>query len=120
MKKRLSNHNSNNNQKKEKPSYAKMFKEQMKKESEMNSNKSHISNNKNVSNTGNKNIKDKSKEEKHVGINFDNLNDWDNIVYPNDNEINHIISNNKENNINLNNNININQNEFQNNIIILI
>ena len=47
MKKR--NTNINNNQKKEKSSYAKMFKEQIKKEAE-NSNKSHISNHKNKKN----------------------------------------------------------------------
>ena len=55
-----------------------MFKEQMKNEAEMNSNKSHISNSKNLNNTKGKNI-----GAKNAGINFDNLNDWDNIVYPN-------------------------------------
>ena len=130
MRKRNVNPNQINNQKKEKPSYAKMFKEQMKKEAEMNSNKSHISNNKNSSKIDSKNIKEEKKEVKHnVGINFENLSDWDNIVYPGDNEIKQMLSNNKEinviNNINNENNINIinnnndlkNQNEFQNNII---
>ena len=127
MRKRNVNPNQINNQKKEKPSYAKMFKEQMKKEAEMNSNKSHISNNKNSSKMDSKNIKEEKKEVKHnVGINFENLSDWDNIVYPGDNEIKQMLSNNKEINvINNENNINIinnnndleNQNEFQNNII---
>ena len=114
MRKRNVNPNQNNNQKKEKPSYAKMFKEQMKKEAEMNSNKSHISNNKNSSKIDNKNVKEEKKEVKHnVGINFENLSDWDNIVYPGDNEIKQMLSNNKEiNNVNIinqENNINFNK-----------
>jgi hypothetical protein len=101
MKKRNVNIN-NNNPKKEKPSYAKMFKEQMKKEAEANSNKSHISTNKNQSKVENKKAKEEKQEEKHnAGINFENLSDWDNIVYPENNEIKNIISNNNEkNNIN--------------------
>ena len=127
MKKRNSNTN-NNNQKKEKPSYAKMFKEQMKKEAELNSNKSHISKNNNHSKIDNNKTEEKKQEEKHsVGINFDNLSDWDNIVYPDNNEIKNIIANNaingnnNQNDINKENNIdnnNIAQNEFQNNNII--
>ena len=109
------NKNINNNQKKEKSSYAKMFKEQIKKEAEMNSNKSHIlNNNKNTKNTENKNNKEEKQEIKHnTGINFDKLSDWDNIVYPNDSEINQI----KLNELNNNNNINNNKNEIENNII---
>ena len=129
MSKRNANINNNINPKKEKPSYAKMFKEQMKKEHEMTSNKSHISNNKNASKIENNINKEEKKEVKHnAGINFDNLSDWDNIVYPADNEIKNMISQKEENNnniqngiINNENNININnniiQNEFQNNII---
>jgi hypothetical protein len=101
----------------------------MKKEHEMTSNKSHISNNKNTSKIENNINKEEKKEVKHnTGINFDNLSDWDNIVYPTDNEIKNMISQKEENNnniqngiINNENNININnniiQNEFQNNII---
>ena len=129
MSKRNANINNNINPKKEKRSYAKMFKEQMKKEHEMTSNKSHISNNKNTSKIENNINKEEKKEVKHnAGINFDNLSDWDNIVYPADNEIKNMISKKEENNnniqngiINNENNININnniiQNEFQNNII---
>ena len=128
MRKKNINQKSDINQKKDKPSYAKMFKEQLKKEAELNSNKSQMSHNKNTSKIENKNKIEEKQEVKHnKGINFDNLNDWDNIVYPEDNEIKNIISNNVENininqgNINNDNNFdinkNINQNEFQNNII---
>ena len=122
----------NNNNKKEKPSYAKMFKEQIKKES-TNSNKSNIpQNDKNDNNKENIPEKNEKKEIKpKSGINFDNLSDWDNIVYPGDKQIKEIINNVQENNIqpnidntNIQNNNNnyirtgkfeLNKNDFQNN-----
>ena len=123
-----------NNPKKEKPSYAKMYKEQIKKESELNSNKSHMSNNKiehdNNHNNHNKNENQNNKEEKQEkqeikhnggGINFDKLSDWDNIVYPGDKEIKQIINNAENNNNqpqqqnNENNNLNIVDNNINNN-----
>ena len=45
-----------------------------------------------------KEIKEETKQNK--GINFDNLSDWDNIVYPNDSKINQINLNNENNIIN--------------------
>ena len=83
MRKKNINQKSDINQIKDKPSYAKMFKEQLKKEAELNSNKSQMSHNKNTSKIENKNKIEEKQEVKHnKGINFDNLNDWDNIVYP--------------------------------------
>ena len=100
MKKR--NQNINNNKKKEKPSYAKMYKEQIKKESEINSNKSNMANsNKNepINDKPQSNHIEKQEIKHNAGINFDNLSDWDNIVYPEEKEIKQILNNNQNNNI---------------------
>ena len=114
MKKRTQN--INNNKKKEKPSYVKMYKEQIKKESEHNNvNKSHMSNNKNEHNAENQVNKVEKQEIKHTGgINFDNLSDWDNIVYPGDKEIKQIINEAQNNNNfqNMQNNENNNDNNY--------
>ena len=105
MKKKNQNQNINN-KKNDKASYVKMFKDQVKKESEIstikpNNNKKE-NNNKEKENNQERDInKEKEKNEiKHnIGINFDNLSDWDNIVYPGDNEIKEIVNKNKNNNI---------------------
>ena len=119
----------NMNNKKEKPSYAKMFKEQIKKES-THPNKSNIAkNDKNENNKENIPLKNEKQEVKpKAGINFDNLSDWNNIVYPGEKEIKEIIKNAEENNIQYNNDNNnnyekaekfeLNKNDFQNNNII--
>ena len=107
MKKRNQNQNINNNKKKDKASYAKMFKDQVKKESEVNSNKPNIINNKKENNKEKENNQERDNNQekvkneiKHnIGINFDNLSDWDNIVYPGDNEIKEILNKDNNNNI---------------------
>ena len=116
-------------------SYAKIYKDQKK--------KSNISNNKqeaklNTTNNINMNNKEKTNQskiiknskiisqepkiesKKNTGINFDNLNDWGNIVYPNEQNINECINkfHNKEQNneIDKNDRENINTNNINENI----
>ena len=100
-----------NNNKKEKPSYAKMFKEQIKKES----NKSNISN-KNENNNEDKPNEKQEINNLNVGINFDKLSDWDNIVYPDQKETKNIINKEKEEDNNHINNQNISKNNENDNI----
>jgi hypothetical protein len=110
MKKKYSIPKQNQNNNNDTNTYANIYKNNNKKDSNIS-----------PENIPNKiSLKNKSKE----GINFNNLNDWGNIVYPNEQNINEYINklnleqnpnnnvneNNNKNNININNNINENYN----------